>query len=76
MTRYLAAVLVAAGGTVKAGVDPRTKFAAALGPSRPAAMLARAHRDGRAKREAGVRIIADAGHRIRVDRQQGGGPCS
>ena len=76
MTRYLAAVLVAAGGTVKAGIDPRTKFAAALGPSRPAAMLAKAHRDGRAKRAAGVKIIAAAGHRIRLeDRQQGGPPC-
>lgn len=77
MTRFVAALLIAAGGAVRAQVDPRTDGTEDLGPVRPSALLARAHRDGRAQREAGVRIIAAAGHRIRLqDHQQGGRPCT
>lgn len=65
MTRFVAALLVARGPAVKASVDPRTRFAEALGPSRSAALLIRAHRKGRAQRAAGDALLAEVAAAMR-----------
>lgn len=73
MTRFVSALLVARGPAVTATVDPRTPQAVELGPVRSAALLIRAHRDGRAQRKAGLEAIRRAAGRAwDVHQQQGG----
>jgi hypothetical protein len=73
MTRFVAALLVAAGPAVKAQLDPRIPGAGDLGPSRSAALLIRAHREGRAQRAEGVAAMERLGREAWNARQQRGG---
>ena len=73
MTRFVAALLVAAGPVVRVQVDPRTAGAADLGPSRSAASLIRAHREGKVQRKVGLEAIRRAaGLAWDIHQQQGG----
>ena len=65
MTRFVAAVLVAASPGVKAAVDPRTPGAGGLGYSRPVALLVQAHQKGRARRRADDDLMAEVGAALR-----------
>lgn len=73
MTRFVATLLVATDGTVKASVDPRTPGAERLGQVRAAALLARAHRKGRERRR-GTEAVRKAGREAwEIHQQRGGG---
>lgn len=62
MIRFVDALLIDAGGVVRTQVDPRTAGAEGLGPVQAAAMLARAHREGRLRRASdGVEAVRRAG---------------
>jgi hypothetical protein len=63
--KFVAALLTVRGPAVKAQVDPRTRSAEDLGPSRSAALLIRAHRDGRAQRAADDALMAELGRALR-----------
>lgn len=47
MSRFVAVLLIDREGTVRAQVDPRTRFCAELGQVRSSALLIQAHRRGR-----------------------------
>lgn len=58
MTQFVAALLIAAGGTVRAQVDPCTPGAGDLGPVQPADLLASAVTRTRRERAAGEGVEA------------------
>lgn len=60
MTKFVAALLIARGPAVRASVDPRTRYAAALGQSRSAALLVRSVT--RARRELTADEVLEAQH--------------
>lgn len=67
MTKYVAALLVVAGPAVNAQLDPRIPGAGDLGPSRSAALLIRAHREGRARRAADDALMGGLAGALPVD---------
>jgi hypothetical protein len=71
VTRFVAALLIARGPAVRAQLDPRIAGAGDLGPSRSAALLVRAHRDGRRRRKEDDALLGDLADAMRE--RPGGG---
>jgi hypothetical protein len=63
--RFVAALLVADGPAVKAVTDPRIPGAEGLSQVQAAALLTRAHREGRAQRQADDALMAEVGAALR-----------
>lgn len=65
MTRFVAALLIAAGPAVRAMVDPAAPGTAGLGLGQPEALLISAHRRGRQQRLADDALMAEVGRALR-----------